>query len=100
VAVYVRRATHRTPLPDGKLKIEQDESLLLVPIDAIDRPETLFASDRGYMAITRPVAHPDRPLVAFHTQSAPQEGRRLVVAEPGKETRTLVDADVRPAFWL
>ncbi len=100
VAVYIRRATHRTPLADGKTKIEQDESLLLVDISEPDRPETLFASDRGYMAITRPVAHPARAIVAFQTQSAPQRDRRLVVVEPGATLRTLVDADVRPTFWL
>jgi len=100
VAIYIRRATHRTPVAGGKIKVEQDESLVLVSVAEPDRAETLYDSDRGYMAITRPIAHPTRAIVAFQTQSAPQKDRRIVVAEIGAELRTLVDADVRPAFWL
>jgi len=88
----------RIPLADGNSRIDDDEVLVRCAIDGSSL-EPLWSAEHGYMRITRPVAHPRHPWVAFRTQDAPQQNRRLALWRDGKLDTLLAD-DVWPSAWL
>ncbi|MGC4114182.1 MAG: hypothetical protein QM765_06065 [Myxococcales bacterium] len=100
LVLYVRTARYRTPLGDGRFKVEEDESLLRIPVAEPAAAKTLWSSARGYMRIVAPLAHPVLPLVAFRTQDSPMVGRRLVLVDGDGAPRTLVQEWASPTAWL
>ncbi|MEM6532572.1 MAG: hypothetical protein AAF654_08105 [Myxococcota bacterium] len=96
---HMRSARRRTPGPEGRLMVRDDEHLMLWPWNGSAVKE-LYASKDGWMRIVAPLAHSEQPVVVFATQDGPQENQRLVLADLDGGIRDLARGGLSPQKWL
>ena len=92
-------ARHQIPLDDGRIEVREDERLFRSRIDGT-LAEELLGYEHSYMRIVQPVAHPRADVVAFRTQDAPMQNRRLVVLSPEGQLHQVASGAALPLAWL